>query len=302
MNRQDVMTMISHADPVPDVENLPSAAWSNTELLHVIDERREHMHDQMDNAELETIRNQQVRWRLPLLAALAAFVLVIATVGIVALVADKGDPFETAVVPTTTPAPTTSAQTTSTSTTTTAVPLGVGPFELTVEQQSLIAVYLEARNGSSWDEYIALFAPGTPLERSGALNPSWVNSLETEVEIFDFLAAIGFDSEELRCQQYPPRVVCTFLNHTAGTEAFNLDPWRMIETFEFGDAGLITYFKADMTQYPAASWERFSQWVEDNHPEQRHLLGAAGQEFNYDTDPIIALELLDEYGAYLDGK
>jgi len=75
----------------------------------------------------------------------------------------------------------------------------------------------------------------------------------------------------------------------------------MVKTFEFDDDGLVSYFKADMTQYPWSAWERFTSWVTETHPEQRQLLEASGRQFNYSTDPAVALQLLEEYGAYLDG-
>ena len=302
MNYPSAMTQVRQANPVPDPTDLPAAAWSDAELLHVIDERTARMRELMNDPELEKAKQPRHRWRMPVVAAVGAFVVVLAAIGVAAFVGGEPDDEVTATTATTLATPTTAAPATTLLESTPTGPSLAGT-EPTGAQLQLVANYREVRNGDSWEQYLALFAPGTPLERSNEVTDSWVNSLELEAKIFRFLAATGFKSELLRCQHYSPRLVCTFLNETAGTNAFNLDPWRMVSTFTFDDAGLITSFIADMSQYPSAAWEEFDAWLNEVHPDLAPtVMAASGREFPYDTDPDLALQLLDEYAVYLAGE
>jgi len=101
VNHQDVMVRVQRANPVPSDEDLPGAAWSDTELLRVIDERTATMRELMNDPELERAKQRPRRWRVPVLAAVAAFALALGAVGVVAVITHGEAPVDPANTPTT---------------------------------------------------------------------------------------------------------------------------------------------------------------------------------------------------------
>ncbi len=258
------------------------------------------MRELMNDPELERAKRQQPRWRMPVLAAMVAFVVAIGAVGIAAFVGSEPEPRDDAIATTVTTAATPTTVPATTGAPTTIVPR---PTPLTPEQQAIVDGFVEARNGADVEAFIALFAAG--VQRRGFDPPTaneWFTTIEEIAGSLEADRAMGNILTAESCQSSTDyRFSCRMVFDLAQTRAMNIGPIVSQTLFEI-DGDLITRWEGTNVHYPLSSFMEFGDWAWATRPDlAAETMVPRGWEYSYaaDADPAAFLELLEEYAASL---
>jgi len=290
VTNQDVTTRVHRANPVPSAEDLPSPAWSDIELLHVIDARREQMRELMNDPDLERAKQRPPRWRMPALVTVGAFVVALGVVGVAAFVGGDPEPDTAGTIGATTlAAPSTVAETTTPATTSPS-------DEPTPEQMSVVTRFYAAWSNGDGETMRALVAPGVELERGAG-----TKTLDEVIKEAELAAYLSETSNVTSCRLFSEiRVSCRVLVESVVTDTLDSGPMIFQANVQI-ENGLITRWQGDEVYYPRDLFSRFTDWVGEVYPDDRYRVSdALGVFFNTDLDPAFALQLLNEYDAFLE--
>lgn len=251
------------------------------------------MRELMNDPELERAKQRPPRWRMPMLAAVAAFVVVLGVVGIAAFVGGEPEPELDAggqIAATTAAAPTTVEATTQ-------PPVTSPSNEPTPEQMAVVTAFYTAWSNGDGEAMRALVAPGVELERG-----TGTTSLDEVIKDVQFGFGLSEMNDVTSCRLFSEiRLSCRVLVESVVTDTLKSGPMIFQANLQIED-GLITRWQGDVVFYPGELFSRFTDWVEDVYPDIRFdVSDELGEMFNTDLDPAVALQLLEEYAAFLDG-
>jgi hypothetical protein len=293
VNSHDTTTRIRQANPVPKPNDLPGAAWSEAELLHIIEERNGRMRELMNDPELEQAKNRQAGWRMPAMVAGGAFLLVLIVVGVAALVGDEPpvEPGAGDVIVATTPSPPPSTAGES------AQPSVTSPNDEPTPAQLAVATRFWAAWDSGDSETIrSMLAPGVGLEGAAGMD-----SVDGIVENAAFAADLSETTTIASCRLFDEiRVSCRLLVESAVTDALRSGPMIFQSSLQI-ENDIITRWQGDVIYYPTEQFIEFTDWVAEAYPDDRYKVSDnIGDRFNSSIDPAFALQLLNEYVAFRD--
>jgi len=300
------------ANPIPLDAAPPSQAWTEDDLLGVIDDRDrfEPAQPAASGPERASKRERRIRW----LVAAAAFMAVLLTIGVVAAITsfDEGDVADTTAVPPTTPVsstteppPTTQAVTT----TATPAPTSTSTTLASVDpaDQAAIDTFVAAFNAGNVEATRALLSPDALVWSSliagelqeplsivefGSLFDGWMrfNSLQEAQIALDSCAPV--DDGRINCRGTLSDVIVV---------ASPSSPAGLSVTFDVGPDGAVSYFffrpnDAAMN----ASYGYFNFWLDETYPGDSGVLYNATPIFTDDALALWALRV-PEWIASLDG-
>lgn len=286
----DVLVELRAANPAPADSEPHPTAWSDSALLAEIDTRSGTNMSLDHKPKTEPAgRANGGSGRHRALVAAAGFAVVVALIGVAAVVRTSD--------PTSSTSPATEVSTTAIESTTTNTPPTTtdAPVSTTLqladevppEAQALLDNYTRVYNAGDEAAWVALHAPGTVRVATNN-GEDWNTDLEVAAEFYTFFHGIGQTIDLTECEISVATGIawCKAFRTDDLTRAADVEPWTLLG-LRFDEDEIVEWREVFTGQnsYLSAIAE-FGEWMSDTYPDEPPLVSGQGNDFIYAPENI----------------